>query len=55
MGKSEKLSGKWQEIVANSEKDGIVLFSLGTVANTSGMPFEYKVSNLAGNLKCLFC
>ncbi len=38
-----KLAEAWQGIVDNSEK-GIVIFSLGTVANTSEMPVEMKVS-----------
>ncbi len=46
MKKAETLDEDWERIVQNSEKDGVVLFSLGSVANTSGMPWEYKVGLL---------
>ncbi len=43
MDKAETLDEDWERIVQNSEKHGVVLFSMGSVANTSGMPWEYKV------------
>ncbi len=44
MKRAEPLSEKWQAILQKSGTDGVVLFSMGTAANTSGMPHELKVS-----------
>jgi len=43
---SNVLERKWSNIVENS-KDGVVLFSFGSVANTELMPLLWKVNFLS--------
>jgi hypothetical protein len=45
MEKPEPLNEKWTEFVEKESRDGIVVFSLGSVANTELMPMDIKVGS----------
>jgi hypothetical protein len=45
MEKPEPLNEKWTEFVEKESRDGIVVFSLGSVAQTELMPMDKKVDS----------
>uniref|UniRef100_A0A914VDW8 glucuronosyltransferase n=1 Tax=Plectus sambesii TaxID=2011161 RepID=A0A914VDW8_9BILA len=44
MQKSEPLNLEWQKIMNETSEDGVVIFSLGSIASTKDMPFEMKTA-----------
>jgi len=46
MKKPEPLSDKWQKIMDNAPKEGVVVFSFGSIANTTSMPQDLRMAFL---------
>jgi len=46
MKKAEPLSEEWEQIMDKAPNEGVVIFSLGSVANTSTMPQEIRMAFL---------
>uniref|UniRef100_A0A914W8K3 glucuronosyltransferase n=1 Tax=Plectus sambesii TaxID=2011161 RepID=A0A914W8K3_9BILA len=44
MQKSEPLNLEWQKIMNETSEDGVVIFSLGSIASTKDMPFKMKTA-----------
>ncbi len=44
MQNAEPLDQQWQKIMNESSDNGVVIFSMGSIASTKDMPMEMKVS-----------